>query len=149
MTYALIENNQIIEYPIYEGDLRLRFFNVSFPENFIAPEGYVRVEDIPQPLIDHTQNIIEGTPLKENDKWIRNWVVLSASQEEIDSRLQSQWISIRAQRNRKLAESDWTQLNDASITAEQKSAWATYRQALRDITNQSDPFNISWPTAPN
>jgi len=26
-----------------------------------------------------------------------------------------------------------------------KTAWATYRQALRDITTQADPFNITWP----
>jgi hypothetical protein len=26
-----------------------------------------------------------------------------------------------------------------------KTAWATYRQALRDITKQADPFNIAWP----
>jgi hypothetical protein len=29
-----------------------------------------------------------------------------------------------------------------------KESWAIYRQALRDITNQADPFNITWPTPP-
>jgi len=29
-----------------------------------------------------------------------------------------------------------------------KAAWATYRQELRDITTQSDPFNIIWPSKP-
>ena len=28
-------------------------------------------------------------------------------------------------------------------------AWKTYRQALRDITKQSDPDNITWPTKPS
>jgi hypothetical protein len=56
---------------------------------------------------------------------------------------------IRHQRDIKLNNSDWTQGNDSPLTAEKKSEWATYRQALRDITEQSDPFNIVWPTIPN
>lgn len=38
--------------------------------------------------------------------------------------------------------SDWTQLANAPVD---KTAWAVYRQALRDITEQADPFNITWP----
>jgi len=53
-----------------------------------------------------------------------------------------QWASVRAQRNTKLAQCDWTQLPDAPVDA---AAWAVYRQALRDITTQDDPFNIEWP----
>jgi hypothetical protein len=34
--------------------------------------------------------------------------------------------------------------SDYPITEE----WRTYRQALRDITNQSSPFTITWPTKP-
>lgn len=149
MTYARIENEQVVEYPIYEGDIRLRFSNVSFPENFEPPEGYVRVIDIVQPAINHTQNISDGTPTKQNNNtWVRNWIISPASQEEIDARLINQWSSIRFFRGQKLKDSDWTQLPDAPLTAEQKSTWAAYRQALRDITTQTDPFNISWPIAP-
>lgn len=56
------------------------------------------------------------------------------------------WKEVRLNRDVLLKASDWTQLPDVSITT--KEAWATYRQALRDITNQSDPYNIVWPTAP-
>lgn len=46
-----------------------------------------------------------------------------------------------------LQESDWTQLPDVPL--ETKQAWATYRQALRDITIQEGyPFNVIWPTKP-
>jgi hypothetical protein len=41
-----------------------------------------------------------------------------------------------------LKDCDWTQLADSPVN---KTAWAAYRQALRDITAQSDPFNIEWP----
>lgn len=58
------------------------------------------------------------------------------------------WVSIRLERNALLTASDWTQLPDAALTNVQAANWATYRQALRDITTQADPFNIVWPKAP-
>ena len=57
----------------------------------------------------------------------------------------AQWAIVRADRNAKLAACDWTQLPDAPVD---QAAWATYRQELRDITTQSDPFNIVWPEVP-
>lgn len=44
---------------------------------------------------------------------------------------------------------DWTQLSDSPLSAEQKSAWAAYRQALRDVTAQDQfPLNVVWPEQP-
>ena len=69
------------------------------------------------------------------------------AREWIDPRTdETQWAEVRAQRNKLLADSDWTQMPDAPQA--NKAAWATYRQALRDITTQSDPFAITWPVAP-
>ena len=52
----------------------------------------------------------------------------------------------RAKRNGLLAASDWTQVADAPVD---QAAWATYRQALRDITAQVGfPADIAWPTKP-
>ena len=65
--------------------------------------------------------------------------VFSAPEPDVDA----QWAVIRAERNAKLAQCDWTQLPDAPVDA---TIWATYRQELRDITTQADPFNITWPT---
>lgn len=56
------------------------------------------------------------------------------------------WPTIRAIRADLLAQSDWTQLPDVPLAT--KTAWATYRQALRDVTLQADPHNIIWPTPP-
>ena len=56
------------------------------------------------------------------------------------------WSNIRTDRDRRLADCDWTQLPDVPL--ETKEAWAVYRQALRDITEQPDPFNIVWPVPP-
>ena len=52
----------------------------------------------------------------------------------------------RAQRNALLSASDWTQVADAPVD---QTAWAAYRQALRDITAQDFfPYTINWPVAP-
>lgn len=52
----------------------------------------------------------------------------------------------RLQRDALLTRSDWTQIADAPVD---KAAWATYRQALRDITIQAGfPENIDWPVSP-
>ncbi len=53
---------------------------------------------------------------------------------------------MREDRNRRLADTDWTQLADAPVNAQ---AWATYRQALRDVTAQAGfPWDIAWPEKP-
>lgn len=59
---------------------------------------------------------------------------------------ESAWAYVRRERDRCLLTSDWTQLPDVSPAT--KDLWAPYRQALRDITLQPDPFNIVWPTPP-
>jgi len=54
--------------------------------------------------------------------------------------------SVRQQRGEKLKDSDWTQVIDAPVD---QTAWATYRQALRDITGQEGfPWTITWPEQP-
>lgn len=65
----------------------------------------------------------------------------------IDQRTEKDHISAnRAQRNALLLACDWTQLPDAPGAT--RFAWMTYRQALRDITNQPDQRNVIWPVAP-
>ena len=55
----------------------------------------------------------------------------------------------RAQRDKLLLETDWTQVLDAPISAESREAFRVYRQALRDITEQeSFPEVIDWPVKP-
>lgn len=57
-----------------------------------------------------------------------------------------QWNDIKQKRNALLMETDWTQLPDVSANIAEK--YKLYRQALRDITTQADPFNIVWPIKP-
>lgn len=54
--------------------------------------------------------------------------------------------SLRAERNKRLSDCDWTQIADAPADS---LAWANYRQALRDLPqNTEDPYNPIWPIPP-
>ena len=59
------------------------------------------------------------------------------------------WELIRRYRNELLARCDWTQLPDASLTLDEKQAWAAYRQELRDIPdNFLLPLEVVFPNEP-
>jgi len=59
------------------------------------------------------------------------------------------WAQVRAERDRLLADCDWTQVADAPLTAAKKQAWADYRQVLRDVPQDFDsPDDVVWPEAP-
>jgi hypothetical protein len=60
------------------------------------------------------------------------------------------WAELRSLRDQKLTECDWTQIVDVPLTEEQKTAWATYRQELRDLpANTEDPKNPILPVKPS
>lgn len=65
-----------------------------------------------------------------------------------NARLQSE---IREERNRLLNRCDWTQASDSPLSSSDKTAWATYRQSLRDfpeINTATTWEDIVWPTQP-
>ncbi|WP_296540590.1 tail fiber assembly protein [Rhizorhabdus sp.] len=60
------------------------------------------------------------------------------------------WSELRDERDRRLSLCDWTQVADVPLAAEVRSAWTAYRQALRDLPeNTLDPAAPIWPEAPN
>jgi hypothetical protein len=63
-----------------------------------------------------------------------------------DATNEQKWEQIKLWRNRELSQTDWTQLEDSPVD---KSAWATYRQALRDLPAQGGlADDAKFPTAP-
>jgi len=63
--------------------------------------------------------------------------------------IDEKWYYVRTERDLLLSHCDWTQIPDVQLTEQEKQDWRTYRQALRDITLQPDPFNLTWPTKPD
>ena len=64
--------------------------------------------------------------------------------------LADKWADIRTRRNRELTDSDWVvvKAKEEHANASIDSNWMDYRTALRDITKQSDPDDITWPSKP-
>ena len=149
--YIKISGSNTI-YPYTLQQMKLENTNVSFPQ-IISDEilnNYYTYKVIPVGLddSDYTKNYEEGTPTPSGSVYVQNWLITSASAEEITERENTQWDDVRTERNRLLTECDWTQFQDSPISGSKLTEWQTYRQSLRDITSQSNPFEISWPVKP-
>lgn len=71
----------------------------------------------------------------------------------VDSRAELQvsaeaWRAVRTRRDALLAATDWRVVQAMESGQPLSQAWQFYRQALRDITDQTDPHHIIWPAAP-
>jgi hypothetical protein len=124
------------------------FPNTSFGNrgpslDWIAEQGYY-VISVWKPYNHATEKLVSAAP-HFYDGMCCLVDVEPMTADELKSRVDTQWVVIRSQRNQILKDTDWTQLADAPVD---DLAWAVYRQALRDITTQTDPFKIVWPKHP-
>ena len=67
--------------------------------------------------------------------------------------LATEWSQIRAERDRLLTSSDWTQANDTALASAKVTEWGTYRTKLRtlpaDQSSKTTYADITWPTQPS
>lgn len=146
MQIAIVENGAVTRV----GDYRELFPNTSFPPSgpdadFMAANGCMGVT-VFKPHDSRTEKLVPVTPYVEAGQ-VFTVAVQAKSQAEQDADTDSQAAQVRSQRNRLLADCDWTQLADSPVD---KAAWATYRQALRDISAQAGfPWDVEWPHDPN
>lgn len=155
-----------------QGELRRRNSSTSFPAVWDqAVLEYLQIDPVfaaPQPSnTDPLKTIRKNGVTQDNaGKWIENWEVVdlfsgditdkdgnvkTKAQQETEylaKRNEEQWKSIRQQRDNLLKETDWLSIRAADTGTPLSQGWSEYRQALRDITNQSDPFTITWPEKP-
>ena len=150
--FALIENGAVKKYPYSLYEIKIANLNTSFPstvsDETMAEYGAMRVYFSTQPVLSDTQVLEEDPPVfsNEDQRWTQVWRVREMTTEEVTQRFDSAASAVRQQRNEKLKDSDWTQITDATAD---KTAWATYRQTLRDITQQVGfPWAVDWPKAP-
>ena len=146
MLIAKVEDGQVINV----SDYREMFPNTSFPASgpdaeFLEANSCMTVT-VWKPYDQLTEKLASVTPYIEGNT-VYTIAVEPLTPEEIEANTESQWAKVRSQRDSLLSSCDWTQLPD--VTIPNKTEWASYRQALRDITNQADPYNIVWPSDPN
>ena len=139
-------------YPYSPSQLRRDNPQVSFPAGDIpaatlAEFGVYPVTSTPLPPYDQrTHRVVELLPVEQDKTWVQVWDLVELTAKEQAELAKQTADDVRAERNQKLADCDWTQLADSVVD---KAAWATYRQALRDITSQAGfPWEVVWPEQP-
>jgi hypothetical protein len=158
--YAKVKDNKLLVYP-YDASAFMAdnpftnfgtYYDIynTFPYTEVAiANGHRLVEVViePMPQIDNrTQKIHQTDPYLSANGWSVGWQITQKSNEEMAAEKTVRADSIRTARNNRLSACDWTQLADAPGD---KTAWASYRQALRDIPLQEGfPWAITWPEEP-
>jgi hypothetical protein len=100
----------------------------------------------PQPMAGRYQIVYRDGVEQTAGKWYTKYSVADLDADAIVVKDAEQAKNMRAQRNQKLKDSDWSQVADAPVD---KAVWAAYRQALRDVPAQAGfPWDINWPVAP-
>ena len=136
-----ITNGQPETYSI--GQLRRDNPNTSFPKSpsdaLLADWGVYSYTMQDQPVYDHFTQTIQRLDITQVDgAWVQGWEIVSIPTEDASR-------NTRNQRDSLLQQTDWMAMSDNTMSPD----WATYRQALRDVTAQTGfPFSVEWPTKP-
>jgi hypothetical protein len=124
------------------GQLRRDNPQTSFPRDIPAgileTFGVYSVKSAPAPQLDSKTHRHTQTVQMVDGEWTQVWQVVELSLDQAEG-------NVRAHRAQLLQDTDWMALSDNMMTPE----WASYRQALRDITGQTGfPYSVNWPTKP-
>lgn len=148
-------NGTVDTYPYSVGKLRRENPNTSFPKHvpdeMLAEWNVHRVTKTDHPTVDHTKNVVEGTPVLIDGTWTQVWETTDATAEEIAERTEQQANSVRSQRDNLLSQSDWRVIKAQETGTAMSAEWVAYRQALRDITDHANfPWldDADWPVKP-
>jgi len=147
--FVKLDNGIPTGYPITLDNMRYLYPNRNW-NGIITPQS---ISDIPYALYEFTtaptvrdryMKSIEGAPiLKDDNIYYQNWVIVEMTEiEKLEwDRVLAQ--RIRAERDRLLAKSDWTQLPDCTLNPIDQAKYREYRKQLRDITDRPNfPHNL-------
>ena len=146
MHVALIQDDSIVAVGHYSKIFPNTSFGPSGPSAEFLEENSAKLVTNTF-AYDPTTHRLEDCPAYFVNDHVSTKRVVELTEWEINKKSERKWNSVRAQRNQLLAQSDWTQVADAPGD---KAAWATYRQALRNLPSTStDPDALIWPNSPD
>ena len=152
MAYVKTPNDRVVAFPYTLERMRRDNPNVSFPQNppeqVLASFGVFKVEVEEPPKVDEKTKkaVRDNVPAPVEGRWVLGWRVVEKNQKEREEYYDLMAATVRRRREDLLQETDWMALSD---TPPMSAAWASYRQALRDITDQAGfPYDVTWPTTP-
>ena len=152
--FIQLKDGEPFGHAVTEDNLRLLFPTVRFPAVFlpqdVEPHGFGIYEFSQIPELPRFHNLVEGKPVKqENGIYYQNWQFEPMTDAQKSEATSKRADEVRADRNRRLLFSDWTQLPDNALSSDKKLLWTEYRKNLRDISSQQGfPWDIQWPQQP-
>jgi hypothetical protein len=138
----------------HDGEFRTMHANTSFPQQLtqelLDSFGADVVFEGPQPETTRYQMVVrQGTIQMADGNWYTNYVAIDMSDQAKNALDNTQAAAIRADRNVRLAATDWWVTKAVESGQMLDDSLAAYRKALRDITKQPGfPWDIVWPEAP-
>lgn len=156
---------------ITDSQLRAEHPNTSFPKvltaGIISDFGYDPVLEGPQATVTPPYEYSQRDGVVEmNGQWFTHYIAGPIFHEYVDdegithtvaeqeaayraAKDAEQAKAVRADRNKRLTDCDWTQLADSPLDADAKLAWQLYRETLRMVPEQAGfPWDIEWPPLP-
>lgn len=149
--YLRIKPNGQLHYPYSLGMLKFDFPHMSFSEHIdqvlLNQLGIYPV--IPESHANTFGKLYsELEPEYIDGKYYQRWKETDDDPVRIEMFREQKWNEIKQTRNALLRDSDFTMLEDFPDRGKSLLLWKKYRQELRDITKQEDPFHIVWPVKP-
>lgn len=157
---------------IFESEFRQLYRHEGATGNigpeYYADRGYDIVFEGPQATggTVYQYSMRQGVEQQADGKWYTKYVlgpiftdttaedgtVTTAAQHEAAYKAMKdaeQANSVRADRNKRLADTDWVVIKNLELNQNIPGVWEVYRQALRDVPAQSGfPWNVTWPVQP-
>lgn len=136
---------------ITDSQFRSEHPNTSLPKvltvEILDGFGYDPVLEGPQAIVVPPYQYSQRDGIVEiQGRWYTHYIAAEPDAEGKAAMDDRQAAAIRADRNKRLVDCDWTQLSDAPVD---HAEWAMYRQQLRNITAQQGfPWNVVWPEQP-
>ena len=146
MHVALIQDDSIVAVAHHSKIFPNTSFGPSGPSAEFLEENNAKLVTNAFAYNPATHKLVDCPAYFVNDH-VSTQRVEELTEAELTQKTNQKWDRIRNKRNYLLSESDWTQVADAPGD---KAAWATYRQALRDLPSTgTDPEALTWPTSPD
>ena len=125
-------------------------FALPLSDAALAGLNMAKLLEDPRPSYDaETQTVIEGAVEERSGSYYQTFSVLDRSADAIANDLANKKAQVRAQRNARLAETDWAMMPDSPLIDYDKGLMANYRAALRDVPAQDGFPNNPLPEGPD
>jgi hypothetical protein len=158
MLFAKVDNDEVIEFPVNERKLREALSHMSLPQEItdvhLEGTGYVVIgpwSSFEQPQETETHVVRLGTPVKTDLGWERTWILKEVPESHVPHRRRLKLQQIRTKRDALMERGDklvaryHREVRMGLTPTYPIERIDAFMQALADITDVPDLYNITWP----